>query len=270
MYGTLLKMEIKRTLSRWQSWVALILFVGFLIQGYESFYPEPTFEFLDPNWFNVFVAFTQAHGVMPALLSFVLPLIAVMVAGDSLAWDRKTGFLQSMLMRMNYQTYIRCKIFSVSMVTFVFIWIGEFIGLIYGMVRFPVLFPPQFAHGIAPDYAQHLFMAYPVLYILLIIFNTGMAAVAFSTIALAISTKVKNLYAVLALPWPAFIVLEFISQVLGGRLSPMNYIGPYLRVVFQYTTIEIPLFWTVLWILSWMTTYLLFRRDFSRSGQYAQ
>jgi hypothetical protein len=62
-----------------------------LIQGYEVFYPEPTIKVRDPGWFNVFLAFTKTHGYDLALLSVTLPLIAVMVAGDSLAWDLRTG-----------------------------------------------------------------------------------------------------------------------------------------------------------------------------------
>lgn len=262
-------MEVVRLCSRWQSLVSFLLLVGVFIQGYEVFYPVPT-EVRDPATFNVFVAFTKTHGSDLALLSVTLPLIAVLVAGDSLAWDIRTGFMDSILMRMNYKEYISGKLLSVSLVTFVFVWIGELIGFIYGMVRFPVSFPPHFFHGIAPDYGQDLFMDHPILYLVLITFNTAMAAVAFSTIALALSTKINNLYAVLAFPWLGFIVIEFLSQVLGSRLSPLNYIGQYFLAVFSYQTWEIPLFWTLLWILAGLMAYFLFVNQLEKGGQHGK
>jgi hypothetical protein len=270
MVRSLIRMEVVRLFSRWQPWVAFLLLIGVLIQGYEVFYPEPTIKVRDPGWFNVFLAFTKTHGYDLALLSVTLPLIAVMVAGDSLAWDLRTGFMHSILMRMNYKKYIMGKLLSVSLVTFVFVWIGEWIAFIYGMVRYPVLFPPAVSHGSTPDYAQSLFMDHPILYVMLIVFNTSMAAMAFSTISLALSTKIKNLYVVLALPWLGFIVIEFISQVLGSRFSPLNYIGQYFLSVFSYHTLEIPLAWTLLWVISWMTAYLLFVNHFKKGGKHGR
>lgn len=262
----MIRMELVRTLSRWQPWVALLLWVGLLIQGYEVFYPEPQM-YVESGWFNVFVAFTKTHGSDLAFLSPVIPLLAVMVAGDSLAWDLRTGFQHSMLLRMNGKEYILGKMTAVACITFLFVWIGELLGFLYGMIRYPVIFPPYFMDGISPDYAQGLFIDYPLLYLLLIVFNTAMAAVAFALIAVALSTKIKNLYTILAFPWLSFIAFEFISQILGTRVSPLKYIGYYFWAVFQYEVWEIPLFWVFLSALAFLLTYFLFKNQLKRGGQ---
>lgn len=267
MYGSMIRMELVRTLSRWQPWVALLLWVGLLIQGYEVFYPEPQM-YVEPGSFNVFVAFTKTHGYDLAFLTPVIPLLAVMVAGDSLAWDVRTGFQHSMLLRMNGKEYILGKLIAISCITFLFVWIGELLGFLYAMIRYPVIFPPYIIEGITPDYAQGLFMDYPILFLLLIIFNTAMAAVAFALIAVALSTKIKNLYAILALPWLGFTSLEFITQILGGtRISPLKYTGYYFLAVFQYKVWEIPLFWVSLAALAFLLTYVLFNTQLKRGGQ---
>lgn len=266
MYGSMIRMEFIRTLSRWQPWVALLLWVGLLIQGYEVFYPEPQMV-VDPGWFNVFVAFTKTHGYDLAYLSPVIPLLAVMVAGDSLAWDVRTGFQHSMLLRMNGKEYILGKLIAISCITFLFVCIGELLGFLYAMIRYPVIFPPYVIDGITPVYARDLFMDYPLLFLLLIIFNTAMAAVSCSLIAVALSTRIKNLYAILALPWLSFMVLEFISQVLGSKISPLNYIGQYFLAIFEYKVWEIPLFWSFLSVLAFLLTYALFISQLKRGGQ---
>lgn len=87
--------EVFRSLRRWPTALAFLLVVGFMIQGLISYSKGG---FLTPHR-STYLAYLLAIGGSSGYWVGILPLAACLIGGDSLAWDRKTGFIRFMLTR---------------------------------------------------------------------------------------------------------------------------------------------------------------------------
>ncbi|MBN6187624.1 hypothetical protein JQN58_11910 [Aneurinibacillus sp. BA2021] len=258
-----LKTEIKRAFSRWQILVAFFLLVLLFIQGIETFRPETHLPgALAFN--NFYVAFLYAQGMgASAILPGVLPLIIALAAGDSMAWDRRSGYQQFILMRISRGKYIIGKLLSASLISVIFIFVSEIFMLIYTFASFPNSEHMQHVNGITPKYASNLFIEDPFLYILLIILNTSLLAMVVSAMSVMCSIFSKNIYAVIVIPWIFFFLLQFIFYNINlAKFAPIDLVGLYMNSIFQYSIIEIPFIWITLWLLLCCITYLVFIRSY--------
>lgn len=264
MLSNIIKTEIRRNFLRWQTLLAFILMLAFFIQGFEAFRPNGIE--LSPERQNFFLAFLYAQGKGPrAMLAIVLPLVVALIAGDSLAWDRKTGFNHFTLMRSTYKKYILGKIIGASITSFIFVFVSEWIAFLYGIFSFPKPETMQYILGVSPDYAAQLFLDSPFVYILLIIFNTSLLAMVISLVAVLISVKVKNIFVVIATPFLLFILLQFAFNILSfDRYAPMDLIGIYMLSNFKYQIFEIPAIWIVLWLVLAFGIYSSFTNKYKR------
>lgn len=264
MLLNVIKSEIRRTYFRWQTLLAFFLLLAFFIQGYEAFRPNGIE--LSPEWQNFFLAFLYAQGKGPrAMLAIVLPLVVALTAGDSLAWDRKTGFNHLTLMRSTYKNYILGKIIGASITSFVFVFISEWVAFLYGFFSFPKPEIMQYISGISPDYAAQLFLDSPYTYILLIIFNTSLLAMVISLVSVFVSVKVKNIFVVTAIPFLLFILLQFAFNILSfDRYAPIDLVGTYMLSNFKYPVFEIPVIWIVFWLVLAFGIYSAFTKKYKR------
>lgn len=262
MLSNIIKTEVSRNFLRWQTLLAFILMLTFFYQGFEAFRPNGLE--LSSDKHNFFLAFLYAQGKGPrAMLAMVLPLVVALTAGDSLAWDQKTGYKHLTLMRTTYKNYILGKIISASITSFIFVFISEWIAFFYGTTIFPKAETMQYILGVSPDYATQLFIYNPYIYILLIIFNTSLLAMVISLLSLMVSVKVKNIFIVVATPFLFFIILQFIFNTLSmNRYAPFDLVGIYMLSNYKYQIYEIPLIWVILWLILAFGIYSLFSQKY--------
>lgn len=247
--------------------ISFLLVITFLIQGYEAFRPNVQFIAENPNYNNYFLAFLYAQGMGPkAILPGILPLAIALAVGASLAWDRKTGYIQALMIRITYKKYILGKLISAILISFFFIFISELVAFLYGVLTFPGI-KTILENYKTPFYATDLFLSHPFLYVLLIIFNIALLSTVISLLTVFLSTISKNVLLVTALPWLLFIVLQFVFYALGlNRYAPIDLVGMYMLNNFRYDTLEIPLIWLGIGMVLFLLTYLTFSKTIKRGN----
>jgi hypothetical protein len=269
------QIELKRSILRWQFWLAIILMGGLIIHGYHNAWIEAIhgpdnapFASMSPADHTVFKVFIYGQGYTGlSFIGAVWPLIAALIAGDSLAWDRKSGYLQSVLLRIGYKKYIIGKILSISAITFIVIFLAESLLFAYGLIQFPIHDPSQMDPQYYPKYGSNLFSQFPYLYSFLIIFNASLFGAVTASMCLLISTKIRNLMVVVALPWIIYIVLSFVIQVIGlVPFAPIILTADYFS--YHSDIWIIPLIWILSWGIISYLTYQSFQHQFKKKGSY--
>ncbi|SMO95644.1 ABC transporter permease subunit [Melghirimyces algeriensis] len=264
--STFIKTEFQRLIRRWQSLLGILLFIGFFLVALQAYQLDPSVQ-LPKEQHNAFFAFYSAQGWGPyTFLPLIFPLIMVLFAGDTLAWDLKTGYSNLVLMRVGRRKYIVGKLISASVLTFLVIVLCEFLMFGYSLTQFPVFSPKHIVPGLTPEYASDLATSYPFLYVGLIILNTALMGMAFTVLAILLSLMVRNIVAILVIPWVLYIGLSFIVQIMGiGGLAPMRLGVLYLVEGTIFHPLEIPLFWAVFWLISLILIFCIYNQRFKGS-----
>lgn len=266
----ILKIELKRGLFRWQMYVAFILMVACLAQGFsEVWVPNSTIH-ASAQYYNSYIAFLYAIGQgSTVIFPGIFPLICVLVAGDSLAWDRRTGFERFVLMRTTYTRYIFGKVISVCVLSFGFVLVSELLAYVYAFLEYPTVSKIQYVAGITPHYSQNLFLHLPLVYVMLVIVNTALFALIISLMSLAISTITKNVFIVSGVPWIFLFLLQFaMYSIHYTKFAPLDLVGLYISDVNHYQTYEIPTLWVVVGILLVVSVYVLYTTKFKARSNY--
>jgi ABC-type Na+ efflux pump permease subunit len=257
------KSELKRAMQRRQTWLALVVMLAFFIAGFEAYRPGPNR--LGPDHYNVYMAFLYAMGKgSSAVLPGVFPLMISLAAGDSLAWDKRTGFDQSLLLRMTFRKYIVGKMLAASLISFCFVYLAALLAMVYGCATFPVVSSVPQIDGVTPDYARGLFLDHPLLYLMFVVFNTALLGMATALLSVLLSTIIRNIYVVTVIPWLMYFVLQFMLYSFHSiRYAPLDMVGQYLLDgVHQYSTWEMPLLRLGLWAVLFGATNLIFAQKF--------
>lgn len=260
---SIIKTEIQRHLSRRQIIIAFILMIVFLAQGFGTHHLRHQAN-VSIDSMNSYLAFLDAAGKGPkALLCGIFPLAIALAAGDSLAWDIRSGFELPILMRTTYKKYILGKVLSASIVSFSFVFITELFAFVVALFMFPYANKIVYVPGISPDYATELFVNHPFFYVLLIICNTALFSIVVTSVSILLSTVVKNIYIVVAVPWLLFFALQFLFYGLGmNRYAPLDLVGLYMNSGNHYGTLEIPSMWIILWVMISFVIYITYINKF--------
>ncbi|MGG1657819.1 hypothetical protein [Brevibacillus sp. NRS-1366] len=268
MLGSLMKVELRRFLNRWQLWVAMLLMVACFIQGYVSFRPFGLE--IDQYHDNYFVAFSNAQGMgAEAILAGVYPLIISLLAGDSLVRDKRSGFDRYILTRASYRKYILAKLLSSAIVVTLFVYIVEVIMFVCAMVVFPSTETVQAIQGITPVYAENIFLTYPYLFILLITSNAVLYGIALAMMCNFFATLTRNIYVVLVAPWILLFVLQLVFYNMEfSDYAPLDLLGLYLSggLIYQQSTVEIPVIFLTVIAFFCLATYLIFSLKIKRGN----
>ncbi|GAC42652.1 hypothetical protein [Paenibacillus popilliae] len=226
------QMELFRIFCKWYSIIPFIIIIACFIQGLETYF--------DPIHPNFFSAYFYAHGAgAEALLAGIFPLAVTLLVGHSLAWDRKTGFYNYVMIRTNCWKFIGSKLVSAAISSFVLVCVTELIAMAYAMVRYPIY---DISHS-QIVYALDLYKADPFVYVLLIILNTILAAICFSFLSITLSTLLTNIYLVVALPWLFAFILQFFLYIISKiRYAPLDLLGIYM-LRNDYSIFEIAMVW---------------------------
>lgn len=266
MLGSLIKIELRRLLNRWQLWIAMLLLIACFIQGYIAFRPFGLE--IDQYHDNYFIAFSYAQGMgAEAILAGVYPLIISLLAGDSLVRDKRSGFDRYIFTRVSYKQYILAKLISSAIVVALFVYVVEFIMFICAMVAFPATETVQAIQGSTPVYAEQIFLSYPYLFILLITNNAVLYGIALVMICNFLATLTKNIYIVLVAPWILLFVMQLVFYNMElSDYAPLDLLGLYLSggLIYQQTTLEIPIIFLTVIAFLFLACYLVFTWNIKR------
>lgn len=282
-----LSSEVFRSLRRWPTALAFLLVVGFMVQGMIS-YSRGGFWFFYPPTYSAYLAYLSAIGDGTAAYWVgILPLAACLIGGDSLAWDRNTGFIRFMLTRSpRRRVYILGKIASVTLLAGMVVSSGLLLSFLIASIRFPLALPPwHMVNGTAtfinpaapptyifpwPTFLHNLLFSHPFVYVLVVTGVVTLSAVAWANVAMLISLWSTRIYLVLAGPWLAYMGGTFLMSVLGliinlplASYAPVVLSGAFIGHGKEMSRIEIPFIWIGFIILTAVVTYTAFmkRRD---------
>ncbi|MGZ4123746.1 MAG: sulfate permease [Tumebacillaceae bacterium] len=247
---TIFRMEWKRTFRRWQWLVSFLLMIAFLVAGMETYF--------DPVHPSSFEAILYAIGKgANALFPGIFPLAIALFAGSSLAWDRKTGYRDYILLRTTYKRYIGSKLLAAALAGFTLTVATELLAFLYAVIRYPTFSftpDPDFVPGFLPG----LYLTSPTLYVFGAMLIVALAAVFVGLFSVVISTMIKNIYIVIAVPWLLFLLLQFFLYIINGQhYAPLDLIGLYM-IRRNYGTLEVPMYWVGLSVIMILITYAVY------------
>lgn len=254
--------------------------IAFMVQGLWSYAAQQA---VPPSGANAFQAYLSALGSGPSAYWIgVLPLVAALIAADSLAWDRQTGIFRFYLPRADRLHYVWGKWLAVVAFTAVVVAGGLAIAAIIAGAAFPFALPPWHRVGgfatltVAgapatyrdpfPVFAHALFFAHPVLYLMLVAGLTVLSACVWASVGLVLSLWIANIYIVLAGPWVIYMVTTVIMalpMVLATSWSPLVMSGPLVNS-FTGSMWQALAYWSVALagLGAVLTGYFRRRRDF--------
>lgn len=256
----MLASEARRLRSRWQTILAFLLIVGFMIQGYIDYYTNS----YNSIQHSAYMAYLSALGYGGAAYWVgILPLASCLITGDSLAWDRRSGIVRFWLIRVSRRQYIAQKILATSLFTALLFFVGFLVAFLIAIVWFPVTLPPwHMVNGVAtlsyvvpegdvypfPTFFHNLFFAHPLVYALVVTLVVILSAVAWANLSLLLSIWTTNLYLVLGIPWLTYILLTFIlaGPLLMPKYAPLVLSGPFVSESAGELGMGIPFIWLAL------------------------
>lgn len=270
---SILSTESRRLRHRWQTALAFLLIVGFMVQGYIAYQNNGYLS----NQFSAYIAYLYALGAGgSAFWIGILPLAACLIAGDSLAWDRKTGAVRFLLVRVPRRRYIVQKILATSLFTGLLFFAGLLVSFLIAIVWFPMTLPPwHVVNGVPtlshivpngevypfPTFFHNLFFEHPLVHALLVTLVVILSAVAWANLSLLLSLWTTNIYLVLGIPWLTYIVVMFIMAIpLVGlpHISPLALSGPFIAMRSGPLGLWIPFIWLVIIVGLAAATYTIF------------
>lgn len=217
--------------------------IGFMVAGIVSYRQTPLM-----SWgaSSAYLAYLSALGSgANTYWDVVLPLMACLVAADSIAWDRRTGLIRLILPRTRRWEYGVGKVVATTFWTTVVVGLGLVVAFGVAVVEYPLTLPHwQFVHGSPvftppfggaqyatpyPMFLHGVLFAHPGLYLSMISGITVLSAIAWANLGLLFSCVTKNPYLVLAAPWLVYLLGTFALEFLGAPMfSPYQLSGLFV------------------------------------------
>src|SRR5699024_7314816 len=268
---TMLHTEIKKLYQQKSVWLALLIFSIATVHIYYFILSEqPISENIPYEANHVFYYFSYIQSDLSSYLMIVLPLLPLIVLGDSFAAERNSSILTYKLTRMNANQYIHSKLISLAITGFMFIL--QFLLFIGSLIFFPIHFPEVIEPGITLDYAANIFVNMPWVYVFLIIINSSLMASFITILSVTIGIFIMNRYVAVFVPFAEFIVVSTIMMSLPAIIgtsgifihdvSPLAMVGGYFTSDFQWWFV--PLYWMILNLILYLLTVRSFRIQFEK------
>lgn len=162
--------------------------------------------------------------VWATLLYYVLPLLAVIPYAWSLAGERASGYVVEVYSRASRGRYFGAKALAAFLVGGAVAVIPQVLNFLTLMAFFPLAIPDVFDAmylGIFEDNLwAELFYSVPALYVALYLLLDFLYCGLWAVLVLAIGYTTKNRVVVLAAPYLALVILQFVNEriffYLGG------------------------------------------------------
>ncbi len=201
-----------------------------------------------------------------------MPLVAILILGDALGEERRSGFLRLTLSRSRHRlSYSATRVWHLIMMTITIMAAGFVVTGLLAFLLFPDRLPdwqmirgtPYFvprhmasvknlpAQGRAlsqaffPGFFHSLLFHHPLLYLLLVTGVSLLAALAMSLTALCVSVATSNVYGIVAGPWALYVLVSILMEATGHMTwAPLIMAGPYLSTpATPVNTNGIPFVW---------------------------
>lgn len=258
MYNSFIKMEWKRTWYRWQFFVAFIAFMAVFIHivtmqkanipTHNGYPVELVLEKTNP-----FISFVSGIGRgLNSYMAAVFPLIVMLICGDSLFIDYRTGYFQYCLSRISLKKYIVGKMIAIATITFVVTFLFQIVAFIYCLYTSPFHIPnisPLIKNTI-PKLGQELYIHHVYVYIGFVMLLLSLAATVIAMIGLVASSVVRHISLVFSIPWIAILLVGQVFLFIAPEtkyitmiLSPLYNLGPFLFSS-KHTWWSIWLYWS--------------------------
>lgn len=192
--------------------------------------------------YSVYNGCISADGVtLPSTLLFaLLPLLATLPFGASLAQDIHSGYIKNLAIKVPRKTIYTSRYITVFIGAFLVVMFATAGQMFFTMMFLPVL-PPEIAslsfplmsigHIGASFYAQH-----PLAYLLLYNGFDAIFLAAFSSVSIFVASLAKNAFLTLIGPTVLFYVLTYLFDFLGLTIyRPDFIITPYVGIALSST-----------------------------------
>jgi len=243
----MLKEEFRRAFFSWAFVLALVITSVCFAIGLKEYGPpispftRPEERYLYPFEQNAFDAFLWAMGLGGPLALFA-PLIAALPFAASFITDRCSGYITFILSRTSFRRYRTSKyvanLLAGGVSTSLPLLVGYgIINIFYkrGLPPIPVS-PSEGWVGARLPWVNangtfgYLYRTKPDLYIFFLIGLAFLWGAAWATAGLATSSVVHNKYRALVAPFLLYVVVDFVTQVLGiAEWSPLLNFAPVLH-----------------------------------------
>lgn len=268
------KIELRR-IYRWQTLLAFIIFMGAFIHisimdkidiPSQVGYPQ----ILRLEQGNFFISYIKALcGPINSYMPLIFPLVILLIIGDSLFLDFKTGFFQFSISRITHKQFIKYKTIAISLVIFIVNLIFQLAAFLYSIFTSPYHLPTKagIENIISPNVGIGLYVNSPFAYIFIIMIFFSIIAMAIAVFGLITSNIFKNVFAIVSIPWIIFIIIGQLLMIIGYgtsifyHFSPIQMLGPCLFEK-NYNFIEVFVYWIIFWSVAFLSTYKLFMRRF--------
>ncbi|MBX4262993.1 hypothetical protein, partial [Clostridium estertheticum] len=188
MVKRFIKIELRR-ICRWQTLLAFIVFMAAFIHISGMY--QYNFSL---NHSNFFIKYFQALCIpMHSYMPLIFPLVIILIFGDSLFLDYKTGFFQFSLSRITHKEFIKYKIIAISLVSFIVNFGFQLVAFLYSIFTNPYYMPTKsFPGEIYPHVSIDLYISNPFLYIFIVMIFFSVISMFIAVSCLITANMFKN------------------------------------------------------------------------------
>lgn len=269
---TMINQKLRLLYLKKTTWIAIIVYLIAGLTNYWLIHSElpwanPYFEF-NTSFYEYFI---QIQGGASGFMLLLLPLLVTLSTGDFFIKNRRSSILSYSLTRTNLKTYIKKELVSTGIISFLFVVVCQLLLLVCALLftQITTVNPDQGLVTFAVDFLYRM----PILYVLMIIINSGLMAAFFSSFTIGISIAFKNIYSAMLLPYLIFIGISEIMMTmplildssLGQwlfRFSPLAMTGDYVSSLLPL--MSVPIYWLILNIATYSIVSTYFKESFMK------
>lgn len=214
--------ELQKTFLNKKIWMScLLVLIFYIIGGYDNF----RFDFVD--YAELFI-YSQRDGTA-SFISLLFPLVVTFPYSLSYIYESKYGYSNIIILKTGKYFYCLTKLVVNAI-------ISSFIMFFPGFIYLVILLLTKGAAITEYEVVDvilftTLYKAKPLSYIILLLFNSALCGIIFSTIAMAVSTVLQNIYIVWIFPFLFYITTAFLFERTGYlnavNLFTLGYLGDY-------------------------------------------
>lgn len=240
----MVKVELKRAFKSKGFYLSTFIGIILIILSLKEkgfFYPFEETYFYPSSPYDFWIIYT--FGSMKNLLTLLLPLTTTLCYASTFLEDKKSGLIKSIYTRISRKKYLRAKYISNFIVSFISISIPLIIHLLFLLMVMPNIKPNIAVYNqTVYQYSilQNIYYSSPIIQILIVTCIFGIFAGIYSSIALAISLKVKNIFVVLVSPFLITFIIDMVMYLSSNAmLSPIKYLNIFSEANLNVVVIEI-------------------------------
>lgn len=279
--ANVIRAEWYRATHSWRFWVTMALAIALfgltMVQYANPWLPARILQ--ENNLYTVTLA--CLGGYFEGFWVILVPIVAVLPAGDGMAVDRRRGADAVIITRVGWTTYLVGKMVGNALVAVSAVAVAIAVAMGTAALLYPVTLPPflgwavnnalpyhlklvgAFGDAYPPAFDPHFFWAAPGLYILVVVGLALWVTAVLSSLSILAALWIRQPILTMAGPMVLYLGVNVLTQsfLRDGHLNPAVYAGAYLywaqpgpswaALVFYWT---IPAL-IVLLMLSWVGHY---------------